>query len=90
MARSFAAASDIEAILISRGSSQTFAAHAAGARRFRRDQQPAMPALDRADLIREFFDIPLGGKIGGAIAHRARIACRAWRVATDLPNSRHA
>src|ERR1700756_3511202 len=38
----------------------------------------------------EFVGIPFGREIGRAIAHRAKIARRAWRVAADLPNSRHA
>ena len=61
-----------------------------GTRRTRRDQQSAMLTVDSAELMVELVDIPFGREIGSAIAHCTRIARRTWRVAADLPNSRHA
>jgi hypothetical protein len=51
------------------------------------DQTEGQPV---AQLTIELVDIPFGREIGSAIAHCARIARRTWRVAADLPNSRHA
>jgi len=60
IARNRVAASEIDAIVIRRGSSQTLAAHAAGRGGARQREQPAVSALDGAELTFEFVDTPFG------------------------------
>ena len=69
IARSFAAASEIEAIAISCGSSQTFAAHAAGRGGPAAISRRPCLVSSATELMVELVGKSLGGEIGSANAH---------------------